>query len=72
MDKKIKRFDDTEIEEYDVHQYKKISDIDINEVVVYNKFHFGKKDFKYFIGYKDNKEIRHLCMFSPETSIYKR
>ena len=40
--------------------------------VVYNKFHFGKKDFKSFIGYKDNKEIRHLCMFSPETSIYKR
>ena len=32
MDKKIIRFDDTEIEEYDVHQYKKISDIDINDI----------------------------------------
>ena len=40
--------------------------------MVSNKFPFGKQDFKYFIGYKDNKEIRSLCIFFPETSIYKR
>ena len=40
-----------------------INDININEIVVSNKFPFGKQDFKYSIGYKDNKEIRHLCMF---------
>ena len=34
--------------------------MDINKVVVSNKFPFGKQDFKYFIGYKDNKEIRPL------------
>ena len=64
MDKKIIKFD--EIEEYEVHQYKypiSINDIGINEIVLYNKFPFGKQDFKYFIGYKDNKEIRSLCIF---------
>ena len=49
-----------------------ISDIDINKIVVSNKFPFGKQDFKYFIGYKDNKEIGPLCIFFPEMSIYKR
>ena len=39
------------------HQYKSpisINDTDINKIVVSNKFPFGKHDFKYFIGYKDN------------------
>ena len=46
--------------------------MDINEIVISNRFPFGKQDIKYFIGYKDNKEIRPLCIFFPKTSIYKR
>ena len=75
MDKKIIKFDDTEIQGYKFHQYRSpisINDIDINEIVVCNKFPFDKQDFKYFIGYKDNKEIRPLSTFFPEMSIYKR
>ena len=49
-----------------------INNIDINEIVASNKFPFGKQDFKYFIGYKDNKGIRLLCILFQETSIYKR
>ena len=30
------------------------------------------KILKYFIGYKDDKEIRSLCIFFPEINIYKR
>ena len=55
------------------HQYKSpilINGIDINKIVVSNKFPFGKQDFKYFIGYKDNEKIRPLCIFFPERSIY--
>ena len=54
------KFDDTEIEEYEFHQYKtpiSINDTDINKIVVYNKLPFGKQDFKYFIGYKDAKKL---------------
>ena len=74
MDKKVIKFDDTESEEYKFYLQKSpivINDIDINETVVSNKFPFGKQDFKYFIVYKDNKEIRPLCIFFPEI-IYKR
>ena len=76
MDKKVIKVYDTEIIEYDIHQ-QKIS-ISINYIYIYinatvasNKFPFGKQDFRYFIGYEDNKEIRPLCIFFPEMSIYK-
>ena len=60
MDKKIIKFDDTEIEEFEFHQHKSpilINDIDIDKIVVSDKLPFGKQDFKYFIGYKDAKKI---------------
>ena len=43
MDKKFIKFDDTEIEEYEFHQYKSpilINDTDINAIVVSNKCFF--------------------------------
>ena len=72
MGKKLIKFD-TGIQEYKFCQCKSpilINDSDINEIVVSNKFPFGKQDFKYFIGYKDDKQIRPLCIFFPEISIY--
>ena len=47
-----------------------MSNIDINKIVISNKFPFDKQNLKYFIGYKDNKKIRPLCIFFPKTSIY--
>ena len=46
-------------------------EIYINEIVVRNKLPFGKQDFKYFIGCKDNKKIRSLCLFFPKMSTYR-
>ena len=46
-----------------------INDIHINKIVISG---IGKQDFKYFIGYNDNKEIRPLYMFFPEMITYKR
>ena len=31
-----------------------------------NKIPFGKKGFKYFVGYEDAKKIRPLCVFSQK------
>ena len=33
---------------------------------------FGKKVFKYFIGYKDAKKIRPLSIFLPKISGYRK
>ena len=49
-----------------------IDNLDINKIVVSNKIFFGKKDFKYFIGYKDAKKVRPLSIFLPKLSTYRR
>ena len=43
----------------------------VNIITISQKFIFSKKDFKYFIDYKDNIEISSLCILFPEISIYK-
>ena len=45
---------------------------DINEIVVSNKVSFGKKCFKYFVGYKDGKKVRPLYILLPKMSAYRR
>ena len=49
-----------------------IENRDINKIVVSNKVSFGKKDFKYFFGYKDAKKKRPLCIFFPKKSACRR
>ena len=49
-----------------------MGNIDINKIVVSNKFSFDKNDFKYFIGYKDSKKVRPLCILLPKMSAYRR
>ena len=67
MDKNVIKFDDTD-EKYKFHKRKSPISIDINEIVVPNNVSFGKKDFKYFIDYKDTKQIKALCIFLPKMS----
>ena len=46
--------------------------MDINKIVVSNKVFFCKKDFKYFISYKNAKTIRLLCIFLLKICAYIR
>ena len=60
MEKTIIKFGDIGIEKQKFQQYKKrisIKNIDINKIVVSNKVCFGRKSFRYFIGYKDAKKL---------------
>ena len=44
--------------------------VDIDEIMLSNKFSFVKNDFKYFIGYKDDKKVKPLCIMFPKISGY--
>ena len=44
----------------------------INKILVSNEVSLGKKGFKYFIGYKDAKKIRPVCIFLIKVSAYRR
>ena len=60
MDKKIIKFDDTNIEIYKYHQQRGptlIDNIDVRKIGLSNKISFGKKLFKYFISYKEAKKL---------------
>ena len=48
-----------------------IDDIDINKIVVSNKFTYGKQDFKYFIGYKDDTKLD-LWAYYFQKLVYKK
>ena len=45
-------------------------DTDISKIEASSKFPFGKKGFKYFIGYKNSKQVRLLCVMLPQISAY--
>ena len=64
---------DSDIEKHKFHQHKSpisINNIDSNKIEVCNKASFSNKDFKYFIGYKDGKKNRPLCVLLPKMSAY--
>ena len=49
-----------------------MSDAEISNIVVSNKVNFRKRGFKYFIGYKDGKNVRPLCLMLPNMSAFSR
>ena len=54
------KFGDIEIEKQNYHKHEipiPIKNIDINKIAVSSEVSFGKKGFKYFIGYKHAKKI---------------
>ena len=56
MDKKVIKFGNAEMEKQNLHKHKSlisINNVHINKLVVSSEVSFGKKGFKYFIGYKD-------------------
>ena len=74
MDKKIIKFDDTEIEEYKFHQNKSpisINNIDINKIVVSNKLRFCKQDFNISLITKILKNWTFMYILSANDYILK-
>ena len=60
IEKTIIKFDDIKILKQKFHLHKRpisIKNVDIDKTVVSNTVPFGKKGFKYFIGYKDAEKL---------------
>ena len=54
MDEEIITFDDIETEKHKSHRYKSFifaEDLDIDDILVFNKISSGEKNHKFFIGY---------------------
>ena len=45
--------------------------VDVNKILVSNKVSFDKKGFKEFIGYKDGRKFRLLCVMLTKMRAYR-
>ena len=46
--------------------------VNVNKIVVSDKFNHNEDVFKYFIGYQKGENIRPLCIILPQMSGYIR
>ena len=73
MSKENLTFSDIEIEKKKIYRHKIpifLKDVDTEKVLISNNISFGKKDYKYFIGYLYNyhKVVAHIMI--PKISVY--
>ena len=67
------RFVDVEVNKKEFHASKQpiaLDLVDINQIVISEKFKHNDKVSKHFIGYKDDDVIRLLCNVLPRMSGY--
>ena len=75
MGEEIITFGNNEAERHKCYQHKdpiSIHNVKIDRIVVFSKFPFGKKDFKCFISYKDDRNVTPLTIILPNMSTYKK
>ena len=70
MLKKILKFDNVKVnkKEFHVSNQTIVLNLNVNQILISDKFEHSDKGFKYYIGYKDNDIVRLLCMILPQMS----
>ena len=73
MSKKALKFVNVEVNKENIHASKHpiaLNLVNVNQMLISDKFEHSDKGFKYFIGYKDDNIIRPLCIILPKMSGY--
>ena len=71
MCKKPLQFDNAEVNKKEFHASKQpiaLNLVNVNQILISDKFEHGDKGFKYFINYKDDNIIGPLCIILPQMS----
>ena len=71
MSKETLKFDNVEINRKEFHNSKQSIALDlvnVNEILISDKFKHSDTGFKYFIGYRDDNIVRPLCLILPQMS----
>ena len=64
-------YEKVKVNKKDFHAFKQpiaLNLLSVNQILISNKFEYSGKGFKYFIGYKDDNNIRPLCIILPQMS----
>ena len=73
MSEKTLQFNDIILNKKEFHRLKEPIDlfsVNVDQIVVSNKFKHNKKAFKHFIGYQKGKIVKSLCIILPQMSRY--
>ena len=46
--------------------------VNLDQIVMSEKFKHNNEGFKYFIGYQEGEIVKPLCMIFPKTSGYRK
>ena len=73
MSEKILKFNNIRINKKEFHKSKEPIDlmsVNVDEIVVSDKFKHSDEGFKYFIGYQEGEIVKLLCIILPQMSGY--
>ena len=45
-----------------------LNPVNVNQILISDKFSYGDTDFKHFVGYKDDNIVRSLCIILSQMS----
>ena len=75
MSEKTLKFDNIRVNKKEFHKSKQPIDLDlinVDQIVVSDKFNHSDDGFKYFIGYKGGEIVKLLCIILPQMTGYKK
>ena len=73
MIEKILKFNNIRLNKKEFNKSKEPIDlmpVNVDQIVVPEKFKHDNKGFKYFIGYKEGEIVKPLCIILPQMSTY--
>ena len=73
MSEKILKFNNIRVNKKELHKSKQPIDlmsVDVDQIVVSDKFKHSDEGFKYFIGYQEGDIVKMLCVILPQMSGY--
>ena len=73
MSEKALNFNNIRLNKKEFHKYKEpigLLSVNIDQIVVSDKFKHNNEGFKYFIGYLEGGIVKPLCIILPQMSVY--
>ena len=73
MSEKTLKFDIIRVNKKEFHKYKEPINLDlinVDQIVISDKFKHSDGGFKYFIGYKEGEIVKPLCIISTQMTRY--
>ena len=73
MSEKTLKFNNIRLNKKEFHKSKEPIDlmsVNVDQIVVSDKFKHNNEGFKYFIGYQEGEIVKPLCIILPQTGEY--